>query len=731
MPEQFSPDSLKKFQHWMQWVYLGLLAIGIAALMSANLGRARRVAVVEGEPSPSQVIAPFDKSFESTFRTVRERELAVAQVPDQFTAIDRLIGSDQIDLAEQMFAFVAVVRADGSAESSWKLDTLQAIEIVDVSPETAQNLLSLSDSSLATVRQQTSIIIGDIMRNDVKEGDLPSVDRVVESAIPLGLTGSAEETVLLELVPQLITPNVFFDEAKTEQLRTEAFDEAVPVNVSVQQGETILGEGEIVSADDLELLSEYGLLQDGFNWGNLFRNTLAAILASIVIALYIDRYPQTISNRHRYWAWLLAFMLTFTAFAVSIIPRQPFNYIFPIAAFAILAGIIFDVRFAFLLALVNAGIISLVADNSLEMAFYALVGTMLAIFTLRPAQRLTDYFRAGILVALGNLLVITLFNLSNNNFDPRDFLILSGLSLANGMIVASIVVAGLYLTGALFRIVTTLQLHDLSRFDQPLLQELVRRAPGTYHHSVMVANLAEKACNEVGADSLLARVGAFYHDIGKMPQSQFFTENQEGINPHDQIEPAVSADIIIGHVTEGIIQARKYGLPDRLQNFILEHHGDQILKPFYLKALEHAESLGEPVDSIDESAFQYPGPRPQSRETGIVMLADAVEATSKAVQPNNEEAIYNLVRRIMDDMIAKDQLDDCGLTLRDLHKIRDSFVQTLKGRYHVRVKYAGNESLEALNTPAQEIPADADPESVPLPTNSVPTIIRPKNPLDV
>jgi putative nucleotidyltransferase with HDIG domain len=218
---------------------------------------------------------------------------------------------------------------------------------------------------------------------------------------------------------------------------------------------------------------------------------------------------------------------------------------------------------------------------------------------------------------------------------------------------------------------------------------LLRRAPGTYHHSIMVANLAEQAAEKVKANSALIRVGAFYHDVGKMNRPPFFTENQNGGNPHDNLDPYSSARIIISHVTDGLELARKYRLPNRVRDFIGEHHGDRVIKTFYQKAVEAA---GGP-EAVDKSRFRYGGPRPRSRETGIVQLADATEATSSALRPSTEEEIEKLVTKIVDDHLKEGQLDDSGLTLGDIKIVRDSFIETLQGRFHMRIKYPGNEEL--------------------------------------
>jgi hypothetical protein len=301
------------------------------------------------------------------------------------------------------------------------------------------------------------------------------------------------------------------------------------------------------------------------------------------------------------------------------------------------------------------------------------------------------FFRAGSFAALANVVVIVIFRLplETQSFETLRIL---GLALANGFLSAGITLAGLYFADAFFGVTTTvIRLQDLSRMDHPLLQELLRKAPGTYHHSIMVANLAEQAAEVVRANPSLVRVGAFYHDIGKMNRPPFFTENFEGNNPHETLDPYSSARIIISHVTDGMQMARQYKLPEVIRDFIAQHHGTGRVQAFYAKAVEAA---GGDESEVDEARFRYPGPRPQSREAGIVLLADSIEATSSALRPGSEAAIVKLVNRIVDGYIQEGQLNDSQLTMGDIQAIRGSYIKTLKGRFHVRVRYPGNEELE-------------------------------------
>ncbi len=375
--------------------------------------------------------------------------------------------------------------------------------------------------------------------------------------------------------------------------------------------------------------------------------------------------------------------------------------LFPLAAMSMMLAVVFDLRLSVLVTVILAALFGFVAPDSLRLVMYAAISGLIAIFTLRDAQRVISYFRSGLFAAVAGMIVLLIYAL------PQETEILQVLtqflySLGNGLLSAAVTLVGFFVLGSVFGIITTLQLQDLSRLDHPLLQELLRRAPGTYHHSIMVANLAEQAAERVRANSTLVRVGAFYHDIGKVNRPPFFTENQEGVNPHDTLDPYTSARIIIAHVSDGLELAQSYRLPLQIQDFIAEHHGQRIVKGFYLKACSQA---GDKADEVDMEKFRYPGPRPRSREAGIVMMADAIEATSSAVHPNTPAAIEKLVDSIVDEDIMEGQLNDSGLSLGDIERIRSSFIETLKGRFHVRVKYPGNELLEAAQAPAAALPA--------------------------
>ena len=326
--------------------------------------------------------------------------------------------------------------------------------------------------------------------------------------------------------------------------------------------------------------------------------------------------------------------------------------------------------------------------------------------------------------------VILVFNLSPNLPDITNLGILLLAGLLNGIFAAGLALLGLFAIGSLSGITTSLQLIDLGRPTHPLLRQLLLKAPGTYHHSLMVSNLGEQAAERVGANFLLVRVMAYYHDVGKMQRPYFFIENQpEGINVHEKLDPQISAQIIISHVKDGLNLANKYRLPPAIKDGIAQHHGTSLVKYFYYQALETAEKEERVVDEAD---FHYPGPRPQTKENGILMLADVSESTVRALKPSSAEEIDEIVQKVISDKLNSGELDDCELTISDLHMVRTAFVDILQCVHHPRIKYPEQIKAEAQKAtevasednrqPAQEqtvgqsapAPATAPPSLQPL-----------------
>jgi putative nucleotidyltransferase with HDIG domain len=673
------------------WLFTAAIAVGITVILSFNLINPE-VSVTLGQPAPNDVFAPRSLTYTSEVLTEQGREQARNNVAQVYTPFDIFTGRAQVGKATAVFTFIETVRADSLATTETKQQYLQKIDGLVVETEVGLNLLRLNPADFQAARQEVLNTIDELMSQEIREDQLANFQRAARR--PNLVLTPAQDNVVTNLAHQFIIENVFLDEPTTEQRQEEAAAAIEPISRPIAKDRRIIQAGDIITELDIELLTQFGLLQQATGWRDIGSLFLVSLMSTTLIAFYWQQFHNKLHENGRYLAALAGLILLFTLAANFMIPNPGFlPFWFPISALAMLIAVIFDIRFAILITIVMAYLVGLIASNSLEMSLYTAVGGLMAVLTLRDVHRLNAFFRAGLMAALGHILVILIFRLPQDIEIVELFqLVLYGL--ANGMFSAALTLIGFYITGATFRVTTTFQLQDLSRLDHPLLRELMRRAPGTYHHSIMVANLAEQAAENIKANSNLVRVGAFYHDIGKMNRPPFFTENQEGVNPHDSLDPYTSARIILSHVSDGLEMARRYRLPDRIRDFIAEHHGTRLAKSFYMKARDRA---GEEANEVDKQKFSYAlvgGRRPRSREAGIVMLADAVEATSTALRPDSEKAIEKLVNSIVDSDLIEGQLDESELTLGDIKLIRASFIETLKGRYHVRVRYPGDEEFE-------------------------------------
>jgi putative nucleotidyltransferase with HDIG domain len=331
---------------------------------------------------------------------------------------------------------------------------------------------------------------------------------------------------------------------------------------------------------------------------------------------------------------------------------------------------------------------------------YALLGSMVAALIVSRLERLSTFAWAAGAIAIVNVAVAVSFRLYSQGYDLLGVLQLIGASIANGLLSSSLTFATFFWLGGLFGITTPLQLLELARPTHPLTRRLLLEAPGTYHHSLLVGNLGERAAELVGADPLLVRVAALHHDVGKVLRPYFFVENQaEGENYHQQLDPTTSAQIIISHVKDSLELARKSHFPDAVLDIIAEHHGTTRVGfgYFYQQACQEKEEAEE----INEADFRYPGPRPHSREAAIVMLADGVEAAVRASTPDSPGEVERIVRKITNDRLVSGELDACDLTLRDLDSIRSAFIDVLRGVFHPRIQYPERDSVTQTTTPTK------------------------------
>jgi putative nucleotidyltransferase with HDIG domain len=402
---------------------------------------------------------------------------------------------------------------------------------------------------------------------------------------------------------------------------------------------------------------------------------------------------------------------------------QPIQYLIFVPAASMLLTIIFDSRVAFYGTVAIAFLVAGIRGNDYTIALTSLVAGAFGAYTVRDIRNRTQIFRSIVFIFLGY--AVSMIALSFEQFEGFSSVLTQlSFALANAVFSPVITYGLLIFFERAFRVTTDLTLLELSDFNTPLLRELSARAPGTFHHSMLLGNLAEAAAEATGANAILARVGAYYHDIGKMTKPEYFVENQIGSHSkHTRLRPRMSALIIAAHVKEGVEMARVSGLPERVIEFIPEHHGTTRIAYFYDKAVRQAERKGT-GETIQEEDFRYPGPKPRTKETGIVMLADSVEASTRSLGEITPQELEEAIDRMIKLRFTEGQLDDCELTLRDLTRIKDAFLNILIGIHHQRIAYpAPAPEPEEEPAPGPAMDADelpADPEVVPAPPEAPP-----------
>jgi len=671
---------------WLRLVLLAMVAAGTTGVVIAfPLLPTGRVILEERDIAPQDIRAPRSITYESAILQAREQEQAAATLKPIYTRPDPALARQQLDRVRQVLDYLGSVRADTLASSAQQRAWILAVpELDNLSLETLDSLLALSDESWDRVQLETLAVIDQAMRREIREGYLESAREGVPALVSLDLSDE-EAAVTIALVQHFLVPNSFLDPEATAEARTRAREGVGPVIRTFEANQIVVREGERVEALDIEVLDQLGLRQSQVKWTDFADAGLLAMLMTSMLCLYLARFQSDVLwNGQQLLLLVLLTSLSVLGAGLMVPGGLVLRYLAPLPALAMLASAALGPHAGVATAVFLGGVVGFVADNSLEMTIYTSLGGLVAALTLGRVERIGALFRAGAFVALVHVTVIVVFRLPQGLSQPGDLLVTGLCGIGNGGLAASLALGGLFLIGPLFDITTTMRLIELSRPDNPLLQRLLREAPATYHHSLMVANLAEQAAERIGADALLTRVGAYYHDVGKISRPYFFTENQaEGVNPHDQLDPQTSAEVIVDHVKEGLELARRYRLPRRVRAFIPEHHGTNWVSFFYHRAVEQAGD----ADLVDESDFRHRGPKPQSRETALVMLADSCEATVRSVRPTTVEDLAEVVNRSIDKRVKDGQLGECDLTLRDLQIIRETFISALKGSFHPRIKY--------------------------------------------
>jgi len=638
-----------------------------------------------GDIANADIKAPRD-TIDQMATKAKEDEV-VQQIDKQYT-LKTDVSKTAEDNIKNFFQKIIALK-DSTVQENDKIAAIKTLNVVKLDDEDYKYLLSVSKEDITLFQNKSLEIIGLVYKKNIEEDkaeDIQAAKNEVENNLNNSSFNRRPRDILNLLITSQIKPNFFYDKEKTDEKIQEA-QKNVP-KIVIKKNQTIVKEGEPVTESQIELLNELGLLKNSADGDSLYVYFVLGIFVAVILTIeyfYIYKYYRKIFDNTNNLILISIINIISLVLARSTALISP--YLVPMIFGPIMLTLLLNYKISLVVSLLNCVLISGVISFKPEVMILAFVSSVLGSTSLRKMQQRNDILLSTAYIAL--MCAVLTFStgtlLSNDMMEVLESTAMGGV----GILLSGILAIGfLPVFETTFDIVTTVKLLELSNPNSPLLKKLLMEAPGTYHHSVLVSNLAELAAEEIGGNSVLARIGSFYHDIGKTKRPYFFKENQIGKdNPHDKITPNLSTLIITSHVKDGLEMAKEYNLPKVIRDIIAQHHGTTLVKYFYYK-MKNSPEGGEEVKEAD---FRYPGPIPESKEAGIIMLADSVEAAVRSISEPTKGKIEEMVNNIIKDKLHSGQLDNCDLTLKDLTKIRQCFLKVLSGIYHERIEYPTEE----------------------------------------
>lgn len=688
--------SSKKFRNI--FCFIVFTAMMTAAISSQNFFFQK---VIENGISKRDIIAQKDIKVIDTKKTeLHKKEVAQSVEPILTQAEDDFILSS----LEMLQKSVIKIR-EKNAKDEVKADELTILFDESERRGVIEFMLKASNSDLNMIFDKSKIVLAGVLNTGIsaKDFDNNNVSAIIRRNIP-NTTPRIQMNLITAVLNQVIVPNLVVDEFATEIAKKNAQNAVKPYEVVFKKGQKIVFEGEPVTKLKSDALRAAGYNVLEVNFGGILGIYLLVTFFTYVFLQYEKNFEKQFYN-----AKYMLLMASFTfglAFISAVLPTGFSPYILPIPAYTILLSIFTTPRNAFFASTIVLALISIGMHYNIEtIVSFALLNTvvMTAVSRLKFSKRSDLLITSTKITVAGILLVLGIYFLEKYMMDINNLLILRDLGY---LVLNCFVISGILILGMLpiientFRIMTPYGLAELADHNQPLLKKLLSDAPGTFNHSLIVSHLAEAAAEAIGANPILARVGTMYHDIGKLLRPMFFVENQSfyGIeNPHKTCTPRFSKMLITAHPKDGIELAKEYHLPQIIHNFILQHHGTSLVSYFYNEALKE-----EGEENVKEEQFRYPGPKPNMKETAILMIADAVESAVRAAKNPSNEEIDAIISKIIKERLNDGQLEDSPLTLKDLKTISETFSRMLRGMHHKRIKYH-NDLVQELDKNKQLI----------------------------
>ena len=669
--------------------------------------------IIENGKSKKEIIAQKTITVEDVERTKAYKRDAVKKVePKLVPAEDEFIKSNLKTLQNAIFQ----IRTKDISEKE-KINKINIL--LDLTDNPKQDfivnfLLNVDDESLREAFDKASISLNNILQKGISETDYSkdNVNKIIHNNLVSNVS-KRQVAVICSILEQVIVPNLVVDDTATELAKLNAQQSVKPYMVTFEKDEQIVDKGEPITRLKRDALREAGYNVYELNWQGVLSVYILVLLVSAIYLAYLKFFEKKY-NEPRYLS--LSAVLAIIACATGVLLPTGFSpYVIPIPAVVIIASIFLNPRIAFLLSTL---ILSVMTIGIQYKAQFIVVFILLSLISMITTSRIKytrrfDLIKLGFhLGVAGVLIMLSLYLIDKCLIDVDNYLIIKDCTfIFLNTLMSSIFALGLSpLFESTFHIVTPYGLAELGDHNQALLKRLQMEAPGTYHHSLMVSTLCEAAAEAVGANPILARVGAFYHDIGKLKRPLFFVENQSYFsieNPHNNLTPRLSKMVITAHPKDGVEIAKEYGLPSVINDFILQHHGEGIAKYFYNQAVAEEGS-----ENVKEEQFRYTGPKPNSKETAILMIADAVESAVRAMKGATSEEIENIINKIITERLDDGQLEDSPLTLKDIKIIATTFSRVLRGMQHDRIKYQEDIAKEfkknKLEIPAKALDTDLE-----------------------
>ncbi len=685
-------------------------AVLISLIVSYNYYRPTefKVNVILGEPATKDIYSPLSFSFIDKKKTESLRKEAAKKIADVYHIDDSVTKTVFSDL-DKFFEEIDKIKAtegnitDVIARSGISAENLNVLlkrdDLIEFKKNVRETLAEMLaggvisfSKKIELLRENKRYLVLKANSGEVKK-DIFSIssdrglkDELYKISVSKFPDDKALRGAFIEIVSNYLRPNLVYDKVETEKRKKLAEERVEPVSVNVMKNEIILRRGDIVTDVLLDKISE---LQKKLAKQKVLAGALGAGIVSFlyifILALFLYSFERKIFNDVKNITFLNTILITNLLINRILLSFADANkFLLPASFAALVTAILVKPRVGFIMAIGMALLSGIMIGYDPYIMITTILSSAFGLYMILDVRKREQFFIVGAVIAITNSILIFSFSLSQGA-TLYDSLLSVRTGVGNGFLITMMLFPGIWIFENIFDFTTPITLLELSDLNHPLLKRLSIEAPGTYHHSLVVSNLAESAAEAIGANSLLARVGSYFHDIGKMEKPEYFTENQTSKekNIHDELSPRMSYFIIANHVKDGVELAKKYKLRNIIIDFIMQHHGTSVVYYFYKKALEQE---GE-NSKLNVDDYRYPGPKPQSKEIAITLLADSVEAASRSLSDPTPSSIRGVVEKVVNNKFLDNQLDECELTLLDLHKIKESFIRNLMASFHTRIEY--------------------------------------------